>query len=321
MSVVYETRNPLPTTAYAAPGDHRDAKVAAFNPLNPNGDPTLIPSSSPTPSASSLAPTTPPNRYSTPPAPDVKGGTPKNAQPRMKPIPKPERQIAKNREGKFICTWHDCNAAIKEFSRKCEWNKHMDKHERPYKCAAVGCENVPGFTYSGGLLRHEREVHRKHGGPKNPLYCPHKGCKRHKNSSFARLENLNEHLRRCHTSTGLESATQNENPDLTNGLSRNEALPAAVSPLPVPALPVAASPVPSIASPITGTKRKADDDELRDENKRLRHENQELKRKIEAGYLQQSAMMEQIDLLEKDKAALLTQLRDDGLVGRSTSMS
>ncbi|KAI0521983.1 hypothetical protein F5B22DRAFT_634351 [Xylaria bambusicola] len=322
MSVVYETRNPLPTSAYVSPEDNRDPKVTAFNHLNPNGDPTLIPSSSPTPSASSLAPTTPPNHYSSPPAvPDTKTGTPKNTQPRMKPIPKPQRQVVKNRDGKFICTWNGCNALTKEFSRKCEWNKHMDKHERPYKCLAVGCENINGFTYSGGLLRHEREVHRKHGGPKNPLYCPHKGCKRHKNSSFARLENLNEHLRRCHTSSGLEASTQNDESDLAAVNSHLEALPGVVSPLPAPILPVADSPVPSVISPTIGMKRNANDEELREENKRLRSENQELRRKIEAGYLQQCAMMEQIDLLEKEKAALLGQSKDGDIIDQSSSIS
>lgn len=78
-------------------------------------------------------------------------------------------------------------------------SKHMDKHERPYKCLAEGCEKLAGFTYSGGLLRHEREVHDKHGGPRNPLNCPHINCKRHAGKGFSRLENLNEHLRRVHT--------------------------------------------------------------------------------------------------------------------------
>ena len=40
----------------------------------------------------------------------------------------------------------------------------MDKHDRPYKCNVKGCEKLQGFTYSGGLLRHEREVHKMHGG-------------------------------------------------------------------------------------------------------------------------------------------------------------
>lgn len=77
----------------------------------------------------------------------------------------------------------------------------MDKHERPYVCTVPGCEKVQGFTYSGGLLRHEREVHRKHGGPKNALFCPHPTCKRSGGKGFSRLENLQEHLRRVHTTS------------------------------------------------------------------------------------------------------------------------
>lgn len=80
----------------------------------------------------------------------------------------------------------------------------MDKHERPYVCTAEGCEKIQGFTYSGGLLRHEREVHGKHGGPKKAFNCPHANCKRHDGKGFSRLENLQEHLRRVHTTnTGV----------------------------------------------------------------------------------------------------------------------
>lgn len=74
----------------------------------------------------------------------------------------------------------------------------MDKHERPYICSFKECEKISGFTYSGGLLRHEREVHGKHGGPKKALNCPHASCKRNKGKGFSRLENLQEHLRRVH---------------------------------------------------------------------------------------------------------------------------
>lgn len=117
-----------------------------------------------------------------------------------KTIPKPDRPITKNADGsKFICTFNGCNDKIREWTRKCEWSKHMDKHDRPYKCQNPGCEKLPGFTYSGGLLRHEREVHKKHGGPKKKYFCKHTNCKRHTGSGFSRLENLNEHLRRVHT--------------------------------------------------------------------------------------------------------------------------
>lgn len=75
----------------------------------------------------------------------------------------------------------------------------MDKHDRPYRCPNPSCAKLQGFTYSGGLLRHEREVHGKHGGPKAALMCPHPDCKRHSGKGFTRKENLNEHLRRVHS--------------------------------------------------------------------------------------------------------------------------
>lgn len=129
---------------------------------------------------------------------DSEGGSPG----RSRPIPKPDRQVTKSEDGKFICTWAGCSEDVKSFSRKCEWSKHMDKHDRPYKCPADGCEKLPGFTYSGGLLRHQREVHNLHGGPRKQLNCPHINCKRHSGKGFSRQENLNEHLRRVHTDAG-----------------------------------------------------------------------------------------------------------------------
>ena len=74
----------------------------------------------------------------------------------------------------------------------------MDKHERPHKCTVDGCEKLSGFTYAGGLLRHEREVHNMYGGPKASRMCPHADCKRSTGVGFTRKENLQEHLRRVH---------------------------------------------------------------------------------------------------------------------------
>ena len=78
----------------------------------------------------------------------------------------------------------------------------MDKHTRPYLCNLPGCEKIRGFTYSGGLSRHQREVHRQNGGPKASYMCPHSDCKRSTGSGFSRKENLQEHLRRVHRHTG-----------------------------------------------------------------------------------------------------------------------
>ncbi len=150
----------------------------------------------------------------------------------------------------------------------------MDKHERPYRCKAEGCEKLPGFTYSGGLLRHEREVHNKHGGPKNPLHCPHPNCKRHTGKGFSRQENLNEHLRRVHTGDGMAQAGTGTGEDTDDA-----------------------------ASETTGNKRKrgsgSDEMDLRDEIKRVRMENEELKCQVDAQNRQTIVMLEQITQLQR----------------------
>ncbi|KAI5923089.1 hypothetical protein F4810DRAFT_223564 [Camillea tinctor] len=287
MSVVYESRSYLPSDPYppnlgaSDHGDDGDAVSSSRYSPNPmqdlihfnqlRDDPTLIPPSPESPHNLHhlLAPPTPPEGLGILHH-HVRLKSEDRTPPRMKPIPKPDRIAQKNRDGKYCCTWPNCTDEIREFTRKCEWSKHMDKHDRPYKCPAGGCEKLPGFTYSGGLLRHEREVHGKHGGPKNPLNCPHVNCKRHTGKGFSRLENLNEHLRRVHTADLLSSVMIEEPDDLTS----------------------------MITSPRIGEKRKPDDD-LREEVKRLQSENQELRSQVEAQKRQQIAMMQQMQELRE----------------------
>lgn len=145
--------------------------------------------------------------------------------------------------------------------------QHMDKHDRPYKCPSEGCEKLPGFTYSGGLLRHQREVHNLHGGPRKQLNCPHPNCKRFSGKGFSRQENLNEHLRRVHTDANSEIQNGEETED--DGSER------------------------------TGIKRKraaqgssnGDGIDIRQEMARLRQENEELRRTS-------NNMMRQLELLQ-----------------------
>ncbi|KAL8850630.1 MAG: hypothetical protein Q9221_004416 [Calogaya cf. arnoldii] len=108
----------------------------------------------------------------------------------------------RNSSGQITCLHPKCARELPVFGRKCEWTKHVDKHTRPYVCNLPGCEKIRGFTYSGGLSRHQREVHRQHGGPKASYMCPHSDCKRSTGSGFSRKENLQEHLRRVHRHTG-----------------------------------------------------------------------------------------------------------------------
>lgn len=103
--------------------------------------------------------------------------------------------------------------------------KHMDKHDRPYHCNYPSCAKLQGFTYSGGLLRHEREVHGKHGGPKAQLMCPYDDCKRHSGKGFTRKENLNEHIRRVHQSKDSQSqsiALRRDTADVMPGAEESE---------------------------------------------------------------------------------------------------
>lgn len=151
----------------------------------------------------------------------------------------------------------------------------MDKHQRPYRCLEDGCEKLPGFTYSGGLLRHEREVHGKHGGPKKPLTCPHPTCKRFAGKPFSRQENLNEHLRRVHTQDPDDAQAPSPR---HNGNDH--------------------SPSPGSTPPArAGQRRKRDDDDseaLRQEVKRLKQENNELRLQVTNQTMQTSQLLAQL---------------------------
>jgi hypothetical protein len=57
---------------------------------------------------------------------------------------------------------------------------------------------LKGFTYAGGLKRHEKQIHKMSGSAE--FYCPHAGCSRAEGEGkpFTRNENLADHLRRRH---------------------------------------------------------------------------------------------------------------------------
>lgn len=123
-----------------------------------------------------------------------------------RPATRPHRSPPRNSDGDIICTHPDCRQDDQKqpiFKRLCEYNKHMDKHERPYKCSNPACRKNPGFTYAGGLLRHQREVHGMHR-TKDPFFCPHSSCNRSSGPGFSRRENLDEHLRRRHSGVNID---------------------------------------------------------------------------------------------------------------------
>ncbi|KAI9767762.1 MAG: hypothetical protein M1840_005443 [Geoglossum simile] len=177
-----------------------------------------------------------------------------------------ERAASKDEKGRYVCGHDGCVSEQIAFIRKCEWSKHMDKHDRPYPCSEPGCEKLQGFTYPGGLLRHEREVHKKHGGPKEELYCPHSTCKRSSGQGFTRRENYNEHLRRVHKEGDEKrddspEGDDNSEPQIEVGRKRKRK---------------------SVTSVGSDSVPVADDSEyLRKEVKRLRRENEGMKNRLQ----------------------------------------
>lgn len=54
---------------------------------------------------------------------------------RSKPIPKPDREVTKGEDGRFVCTWVGCTEEVQRFNRKCEWSK---VRTRPDTCGFGG---------------------------------------------------------------------------------------------------------------------------------------------------------------------------------------
>lgn len=164
----------------------------------------------------------------------------------------------------------------------------MDRHERPYRCEEPECEKLRGFTYSGGLLRHQREVHKQHGGPKEMLMCPFPYCKRNSGAGFTRKENLNEHIKRVHRQP---SDITREAHDPSDGPALEPLVHAQSQHINMPQSPYAPQQTPSMnvhAAPNKSRKRKSNaaarEEEagniaelalLREEVEKLRRDNEE----------------------------------------------
>jgi hypothetical protein len=95
----------------------------------------------------------------------------------------------------------------------------MKNHVRPYQCLETQCQQLQGFTRSSELVRHEREAHGKHGGPKETLKCTVAGCNRQTGKGFGRKENLNEHLRRVHGIIATSGSQLHSNANLATDKS------------------------------------------------------------------------------------------------------
>lgn len=118
------------------------------------------------------------------------------------------RSPPRNEHNQIYCDHVDCSGKNRTFKRESDWKKHMDRHNRPYKCREDGCELNPGFTYNGGLTRHNREVHKINLSTEMLFFCPFENCKRSSGTGFARKENLEAHKKRCRSKEMSDHAAE-----------------------------------------------------------------------------------------------------------------
>ncbi|KAI0480081.1 hypothetical protein GGR56DRAFT_663908 [Xylariaceae sp. FL0804] len=106
-------------------------------------------------------------------------------------------------DGLFHCPWEgkaSCNHKPEKL--KCNYDKFVDSHLKPYRCKAEACENSR-FSSTACLLRHEREAHAMHGHGDKPYMCTYEGCDRAvPGHGFPRQWNLKDHMRRVHNDNG-----------------------------------------------------------------------------------------------------------------------
>jgi len=102
--------------------------------------------------------------------------------------------------------------AHKPTKLKCNYDKYVDSHLRPFRCKVTACVGVQ-FSSTACLLRHEREAHGMHGHGSKPHLCTYPDCERSiPGNGFPRRYNLFDHMKRVHDYTGSTSPTEGASP-------------------------------------------------------------------------------------------------------------
>ena len=100
--------------------------------------------------------------------------------------------------------------------------KHMNIHDRPYKCPVTSCmSHSDGFATKGVLDRHKAAKHPnltpRRG--KKEYYCPQQGCHRSiaspEKNPFKRKDHLHEHIKRIHNNFVTQAPVPFQNDPLT----------------------------------------------------------------------------------------------------------
>ncbi|KAE9376196.1 hypothetical protein N431DRAFT_371266 [Stipitochalara longipes BDJ] len=109
-------------------------------------------------------------------------------------------------DGLYHCPFEDdpkTNCTHKPEKLKCNYDKFVDSHLKPYKCKVNTCKDL-SFSSTACLLRHERVAHAMHGHGDKPFLCTYEGCERGvPGNGFPRHWNLRDHMKRVHNDPGV----------------------------------------------------------------------------------------------------------------------
>nr|KAJ9665337.1 hypothetical protein H2201_004629 [Coniosporium apollinis] len=111
----------------------------------------------------------------------------------------PLYQASKHGDDLYHCP-HEGQAgcAHKPTPLKCNYDKYVDSHLKPFRCRNKTCTDVQ-FSSTACLLRHEREAHGMHGHGSKPHLCIYSDCERAvPGQGFPRRYNLIDHMKRVH---------------------------------------------------------------------------------------------------------------------------
>ncbi|KAL8910242.1 MAG: hypothetical protein Q9171_004443 [Xanthocarpia ochracea] len=125
----------------------------------------------------------------------------------------PFYQVGPKEDGLYHCPFtgtDDCSHKPEKL--KCNYDKHLDSHLKPYRCKLSACLTL-AFSSTACLLRHEREAHGMHGHGDKPHLCTYQDCERSiPGNGFPRRWNLFDHMRRVHNHQGQASSPGSTSP-------------------------------------------------------------------------------------------------------------
>ncbi|KAI9880524.1 MAG: hypothetical protein M1830_002564 [Pleopsidium flavum] len=124
-------------------------------------------------------------------------------------------------DGLYHCPYEGQDTcAHKPTKLKCNYDKNVDSHLKPYRCKILACGDTR-FSSTACLLRHEREAHGMHGHGAKPHLCTYEDCERSiPGNGFPRRWNLYDHMRRVHDYTGAPSSNGSASPALSSSSSQ-----------------------------------------------------------------------------------------------------